>query len=303
MAELAPAPQAELIRHDFAEVNGVQLHCASAGAGRLILFLHGFPEFWYAWKDQLVDLGRDFLAVAPDMRGYNLSSKPPEVEKYGVQYLVEDICALIRHLGAQRCCLAGHDWGGVVAWAVAMAAPAVVEKLVIVNAPHPAVFERELRSNPAQQSASQYMLTLRTPQAEALISADGFARFQEGILGEGLRQGYFTEADRQAYLEAWSQPGAVTGGLNYYRAAKIGPRTGPDDASPRLAGEFGSLEVKAPTLVIWGEKDPYLLGGNLDGLEEYVYNLRIERLPDAGHWVVHQKSGTVNSLLREFLSS
>jgi len=318
----APAARPEEIRHSFADVNGVRLHCASAGvdaaaagsagaaasASKLIIFLHGFPEFWYAWRKQLVEFGRDFFAVAPDMRGYNLSSKPAEVERYEIGQLVGDVRALVEHLqpshaGAKSCVLVGHDWGGVVAWAVAIACPDVVEKLVIINSPHPGIFQRELAENPAQQQASQYMLVFRSPEAEAMLSANNFAAMQDSILGEGLRRGYFTEADRQAYVEAWSQPGALTGGLNYYRAAKIGPPTGVGDEASRMKLNFPSLDVKAPTLVIWGEKDPYLLTGNLNGLDRYVRNLRVERIPDGTHWVVHEKPALVNSLIRSFLES
>jgi pimeloyl-ACP methyl ester carboxylesterase len=304
-----PAARPEGIRHSFADVNGVRIHYASSGAGttagasKLILFLHGFPEFWYAWRQQLVEFGRDYFAVAPDMRGYNLSSKPAEIERYEISQLVGDVRALVGHLGAKSCCLVGHDWGGVVAWAAAIACPDVVEKLVIINSPHPAIFQRELLENPAQQQASQYMLVFRSPEAEAMLSANNFALMQDSILGEGLRQGYFTEADRRAYVEAWSQPGALTGGLNYYRAAKIGPPTGSGDEASRMKLNFPSLDVKAPTLVIWGEKDPYLLTGNLNGLDRYVRNLRVERIPDGTHWVVHEKPALVNSLIRGFLES
>lgn len=297
------AARPDAIRHDFAEVNGLRIHYASAGAGRLIIFLHGFPEFWYAWREQLTEFGRDHLAVAPDMRGYNLSSKPGEVERYEIGQLVGDVRALIAHLGAKSCVLVGHDWGGVVAWAVAIACPDVVERLVIINAPHPGIFQRELRENSAQQQASQYMLMFRNPGAEAMISANNFALFQAGILGEGLRQGYFTEADRLAYLEAWSEPGALTGGLNYYRASQAGPPSGAGDEAAGMKINFPSLEVKAPTLVIWGEKDTYLLTGNLNGLEQYVRRLRIERVPDATHWVIHEKPALVNSLIRDFVQS
>ena len=302
MPEPAPALALPEIQHSFADVNGVRLHYAHAGSGKLVLFLHGFPEFWYAWRNQLAEFGRDFMAVAPDMRGYNLSSKPPEVEKYDIRLLIGDVVGLIRHLGAKTCYLVGHDWGGAVAWAVAIAAPQIVEKLVIVNAPHPGVFERELRENPAQQQASQYMLWFENPQMEDLISANNFAQFQEGILGPLLRQGIFTESDRRAYLEAWSQPGALTGGLNYYRAAKIGPPGASPAKSFLGRAELPSLELTVPTLVIWGERDPYLLTGNLTGLEQYVRSLKIERVPDATHWVVHERSSLVNSLIRSFIT-
>jgi len=304
----SPAARRDAIQHGFADVNGVRLHYASAGgqgaearSRKLILFLHGFPEFWYAWGGQLVEFGRDFLAVAPDHRGYNLSSKPAEVESYGIARLVGDVCALVHHLGAKSCCLVGHDWGGAIAWATAIACPQVVEKLVIINAPHPGVFERELRENPAQQAASQYMLVFRSAESEALLSANNFALMQASILSDGLAQGYFTEADREAYLEAWSQPGALTGGLNFYRAARIGPPSGESGGPVHAGWNFPSLEVKAPTLVIWGEKDPYLLPGNLNGLDQYVRDLRIERVPDATHWVVHEKPALVNSLIRDFV--
>jgi epoxide hydrolase 4 len=303
MPEPAAAPDLTAIQHSFADINGVRLHYAHAGSGKLLLFLHGFPEFWYAWRNQLAEFGRDFMAVAPDMRGYNLSSKPAEVEKYDIRLLTGDVVGLVRHLGAKACCLVGHDWGGAVAWAVAIAAPQVVEKLVIVNAPHPAVFDRELRENPEQQQASQYMLWFQNPQVEEIISANNFHQFQEGILGALLRQGIFSEADRQAYLNAWSQPGALTGGLNYYRAGKIGPPGASPARSFLSRGELPSLEVSVPTLVIWGEKDPYLLTGNLNGLEHYVRHLKIERVPDATHWVVHEKPRLVNSLIRSFITA
>lgn len=324
-----PAARPEGIRHSYADVNGIRLHYASAGAAagasKLIIFLHGFPEFWYAWREQLVEFGRDYFVVAPDMRGYNLSSKPAEVEQYEISQLVGDVRALIAHLGAKSCVLVGHDWGGVVAWAAAIACPEVVEKVVIINAPHPGIFRRELAQNPAQQQASQYMRVLRTLEAEAMMSANNFELMQKGILGDGLRQGYFTEADRQAYVEAWSQPGALTAGLNYYRAAKLGPpaeawaKEGLPAAKAGLqAGQVGapsgagnqasrmnlpSLDVKPPTLVIWGEKDPYLLTGNLNGLDNYVRSLQVERVPDGTHWVVHEKPALVNSLIRNFLES
>jgi pimeloyl-ACP methyl ester carboxylesterase len=316
------AAGAETIRHEFADVNGVRIHyaiarplndenaepAAHAGDLKLIVFLHGFPEFWYAWRKQLDEFGRDFIAVAPDMRGYNLSSKPAAMEEYDIGKLVGDVRTLVEHLaaehhlGAAKCFLVGHDWGGIVAWATAMACPEIVERLVIINAPHPKIFERQLRENPKQQEASQYMLVFRSPEAEAMMSADNFALMQETILSEGMRQGYISDADRKAYVEAWSQPGALTGGLNYYRASKVGPAAGGHDAF-KMKHPVASFEVKAPTLVIWGEKDPYLLADNLNGLEQYVSKLTVERIPDATHWVVHEKPARVNELIRDFLAA
>ncbi len=299
-----------MIEHEYAEVNGVRLHYATAGTvrrgspegGKLILFLHGFPEFWYAWKDQLNEFGRDHQAVAPDLRGYNLSSKPAGVEPYAIPHLVEDVRALTAHLGARKFILVGHDWGGMVAWAMALYHPERLEKLVIINAPHPVVFERELRTNPAQQQASQYMLVFRSPQAEGILSSNHYGALAEAVLAEGLRSGYFTEDDRSAYLEAWSRPGALTGGLNYYRAARAGPPAGSGEPGVQLPGDLPSPIVKVPTLVIWGERDIYLLTGNLKGLDRLVPDLQIVRVPDGSHWVVHEKPALVNAAIREFLA-
>jgi len=288
---------------EYAEVNGIRLHYRTAGEGRLIMFLHGFPEFWYAWKKQLAHFSRDHQAVAPDMRGYNLSSKPADIAQYELKLLVEDVRALADHLGHKRFVLAGHDWGGVVAWAFAAAHPEYLDKLVIINAPHPAVFDRELRQNPAQQQASQYMLIFRTPAAEQMLSAGNFSALDHSLLQPGVAKGYFGPEDREAYLQAWSQPGALTGGLNYYRAAHAGPPAGPEQRAEELAAQVKALRIEVPTLVIWGEKDPYLLTGNLNGLEQYVPDLTVRRVPDGSHWVVHEQPELVNSYIREFIES
>jgi pimeloyl-ACP methyl ester carboxylesterase len=265
------------------------------------VFVHGFPEFWYEWRRQLVEFGRDHQAVAPDMRGYNLSGKPADLAQYRVPNMVEDLRALAVHLGHERFVLVGHDWGGVIAWAFGMAHPELLERLIIINAPHPAIFDREIRENPAQQSASRYMLTFRTPEAEALLSADNYALLIEALsrdLGER-----FTAADRAAYREAWSQPGALTGGLNYYRAAGVGPSGGDGAPARSLGGDVAHLIVRVPTLVIWGERDHALLTGNLVGLERFVPDLTIERIPDGSHWVVNEQPERVNRLIRDFLGA
>jgi epoxide hydrolase 4 len=294
------------LKHEYAEVNGVRLHYVTAGKGPLIVFLHGFPEFWYEWKDQLPEFGKDHRAVAPDMRGYNLSEKPPGVDRYQMKELVEDVRALAEHLGYKKFVLVGHDWGGGVAWSFAIAHPEYLEKLIIVNCPHPAVMARELAGNPAQQQASQYMLLFRSEQAESVLSANHYAALVQAVLGDGLKTGVFTEADQQAYIEAWSQPGALTGGLNYYRAANLGPPAPPKEGEgPPPSAAFGldaaSLVVKVPTLVIWGEKDTALLTSNLDGLDKFVPRLTIQRIPDGSHWVIHEKPALVNGYIREFI--
>lgn len=286
------------LQHHFATVSGGKLHYVSAGSGRLMLFVHGFPEFWYAWRAQLEHFGADHHAVALDMRGYNLSFKPAEAAAYRAKYLVQDLAELIRHHTSDKAIVVAHDWGGAAAWNLAAQHPQLIERLVILNSPHPITFARELKHNPAQHAASQYMNLLRSDKAERVMAEDNYRRlFNMTLAGwHGVR---YSEQDRQAYLQAWSQPGALTGGLNYYRASPLYPRE-PGDAAPEL--DPAQFMVRVPTLVIWGERDPALLTGILDGLENYVSDLKVVRVPDATHWIAHEKPELVNRLIREFVS-
>ena len=294
--------------HDFesryAEVNDIRLHYVSVGAGKLIMFVHGFPEFWFEWEKQLAEFGRDYQAVAPDMRGYNLSAKPPDVEKYHVKDLIEDLRALAEHLGHEKLIMVGHDWGGAVAWSAAIRHPELLEKLVIINSPHPAVFARELLNNPDQQKASRYMLMLRSAEAERVLSENNFARLTDVLVQFGS-QWEMSEEHRLKYIEAWSQPGAMTGSLNYYRASPLYPPVSENDQEQingilNLPKEM--VTVKVPTLVVWGDQDRALLTGNLDGLDEYIEDLTVKRIPDGTHWVIHEQPELVNSLIRDFIT-
>ena len=288
----------------YAEVNGIRLHYISVGKGKLIMFVHGFPEFWFEWEKQLIEFDQDYQAVAPDMRGYNLSSKPSDIEKYHVKYLIEDLRALAEHLGHEKFIMVGHDWGGAVAWSAAIRHPELVEKLVVINSPHPAVFARELLNNPDQQKASQYMLMFRSAEAERVLSENNFARLSDVLVQFGSKW-EMTEEKRQKYLDAWSQPGALTGSLNYYRTSPLYPPTSTEDEE-QIKGILNlpkeMLAVRVPTLVIWGEQDQALLTGNLEGLEEYVDDLTIKRIPDGTHWVSHEQPELVNSLIRDFIN-
>jgi epoxide hydrolase 4 len=283
----------------YANVNDVNLHYVSQGSGELMLFVHGFPEFWYAWKDQLEFFGRDRRAVALDTRGCNLSSKPEPVEAYRAKHQVEDLRALIEHLGYQSCIMVAHDWGGAAAWSFAAKHPAYLKKLVIINAPHPAVFAREFKHNPAQIQASQYMLLFREPKAERVMAEDNFRRMLAMLRGHGARADWLSAEDRRHYIEAWSQPGALTGALNYYRATPLHP---PQPGDAEVAIERAAATVDVPTLVIWGERDPALLPGNLEGLEEYVPHLTIRRIAEGSHWVVHEQPALVNEYIAEFIA-
>jgi epoxide hydrolase 4 len=297
------------LSHEFAEVNGQRLHYVTIGRGPLIVFLHGFPEFWYEWKHQLAEFSRDHTAVAPDLRGYNLSSKPEELSAYAIPNIVADVHALattlLKSTGGTKFTLVAHDWGGVIAWVYAAQHPEMLDKLVILNAPHPTIFARELRENAEQQKASQYMLMFRSQEAEALLSENDFAWLKRAVLGSNPSQ-----VDEDAYVEAWSQPGALTGGLNYYRASGVGPppspaATGGSPATTATAATPPSippLMVRVPTLVIWGEKDTALLTGNLNGLDQYVPRLTVKRIPDGTHWIARESPSDVNRFIREFLA-
>jgi pimeloyl-ACP methyl ester carboxylesterase len=277
---------------EFADINGIKLHYAKAGNGeKLIIFVHGFPEFWYLYNNQLRNFSNEFTVIAPDMRGYNLSSKPSAVEEYQVKYMMEDLRQLAEKSGFKKFTLVAHDWGGMIAWWFAIVYPEYLEKLVIINAPHPAIFHRELKENPEQQKASAYMLLFRSPEAEQILSANNFEPLVKIVLSEGLKTGMLNEEDKQNYLQAWSQPGALTGGLNYYRAQK--------DYGYGL--DSSTYLVNVPVLVIWGEKDTALLTSNLEGLKQYVPDLTIKRIPDGSHWIIHEKPALVNKYIKEFI--
>jgi epoxide hydrolase 4 len=305
LSSLASQAAPPAIETKFAEVNGIRLHYAQAGSGKLVLFLHGFPEFWEQWKTQLQDLGRDYLSVAPDMRGYHLSSISSDVSAYKIRTLVEDVRALADHLGHRKFVLVGQDWGGLIAWTFAMYYPERLEKLVIMNAPHPAIFERELRDNPAQQHASQYMLLFNTADAEKVLADQGYAALVYHVLSDGLKNGYTTEDEKLKYLSLWQDGKSITGGLAYYRAARLGPPPKPGDpwnVRKHLASDLPTFQVKVPTLVIWGMQDPYLLAGNLSGLARYVPDMQVKLFPDAPHWINRARSNEVNAALRDFLA-
>ena len=287
----------------YADVNGIRLHYVSMGQGKLIMFVHGFPEFWAEWESQILEFGKDHQAVALDMRGYNLSSKPQNVEKYHVNDLISDLRALADYLGYKKAILVAHDWGGAVAWSAAMRHPDWLEKLIIINAPHPAVFARELLTNPDQQKASKYMLMFRSSKAEQILSENNYFRLLKLVFQFGSKW-ELTDEVQLKYIEAWSQPGALTGGLNYYRASPLYPPASQQDEEQieRILNlPRNMLEVRVPTLVIWGEQDQALLLGNLDGLDTYVNDLTIKRIPDGTHWVIHEQPDLVNAIIREFL--
>jgi pimeloyl-ACP methyl ester carboxylesterase len=276
-----------MIRHETVAANGLSFHVARAGEGPLMLFLHGFPEYWAMWRPLLEHFGaRGWCAAAPDLRGYNLSEKPAAVEAYRAKHLMADVLALAAHYTKEKFVLVAHDWGGAVAWGVAIAHPERISKLVMLNSPHPYLFWRELCNNPAQQKASEYMRFFRLPKAERVLAEDGYRRLLASFAD-------LPEAERLALVEAWSQPGALTGGLNFYRASPMYPPSAEDPGAAKLQLKAGDFMVKVPTLVLWGEQDAALLPGCIEGLGEVVPDLKLVRFPDASHWIARERTAEV----------
>lgn len=286
--------------HHYVEVNGVRLHYAAAGAGDPVLFIHGFPEFWYSWRHQLRGLKTQYRVIAPDMRGYNLSEKPKDISRYAMAQLIEDIRALIIALGYERVHLVAHDWGGAVAWNFAIRYPELLNKFVIVNSPHPFCFVRELQNNRRQREASQYIRLFRSAEAESRLSADDFDFLWRFTYAGSHRRQHLSDAEKAAYLEAWARPGALTGSLNWYRAMPFDVPL-PDDLESRLPPlDPENFVVRVPTLVIWGMKDAALLPELLNDLDRFVPNGSIIKVDDGTHWVVEECPDLVNKELLTF---
>ena len=282
--------------------NGIRLHFCSAGEpGRpLVLFLHGFPEYSGAWDEILPAFGSDYFAVAPDLRGYNLSSQPQGLDAYRLRNVVEDLVQLIAVLGYERAAIVGHDWGGSAAWRLASAHPERIERLALLNAPHPNALARELSSNPAQQAASRHITWLRSPDIEDALADDDFARLKYWLRSMP-RPGrdWLTPERLQRYVEVWRR--GLTGALNYYRASPLHPAPDSSEATAALRLNTEHFFVGAPTLVLWGMRDESLVPELLDGLEQWVPNVVVERFAAATHWIVHEEPGRVAERLRLFL--
>lgn len=290
--------------HHETIVNGVRLHYVEAGEGPLVLLLHGFPEHWYAWREQipaLVDAG--YRVVAPDMRGYNVSEKPHGVEAYRIGTLVEDVRVLIEDRSEEHATVVGHDWGGMIAWEIAARHPDAVDRLVAMNAPHPAVYRREIRSSRSdQRRRSWYVLFFQLPWLpEALFRTFG-RRTIERLLREAPENPEaFDEEAIARYENACFQPGAMTSMLNYYRSLFRGNLRSllPGESRPDETTTDGV--ISQPTLLIWGMRDRALSPRLTEGVEQWVPDVRVERLPEASHWVQSDAPGRVNELLVDFL--
>ncbi|MEO5511170.1 MAG: alpha/beta hydrolase [Longimicrobiales bacterium] len=272
----------------------VELHVARAGEGPAVILLHGFPENWTSWRHQIPALvAAGYSVLAPDMRGYNLSDRPAMVEDYKLRLLIDDIAELVRATPNKRAYIVGHDWGGVIAWTFAGAYPELVEKLVIMNAPHMYLYRKLLRS-PEQLRRSWYVALFRIPHlAETLLRFNDYRAIRRTFANGPARAGTFSDADIDAYVDALRPDGALTAMLNYYRAMSV----------PGSMDIARQARVECDTLVIWGDLDPALSLRLLVDLDEVAPLVQLERIPTAGHWVQNEAPEDVNRLMLAFLKA
>src|ERR1043165_3979565 len=276
----------------FIEVNGIKLHYVEEGAGKLVVLLHGFPEFWYGWRNQIPVLSKQYRVVAPDMRGYNLSDKPGKVSDYKIDVLAKDVAELIKALGEKQAIVVGHDWGAAVAWAVAGLHPEVVKKLAILNVPHPAKMKMAFEGfNLSQWRKSWYIFFFQLPffPEKMVGSADMFRRTFAAM---SMKKDTLSEDDLQKYVEAYKQPGAVHAAINYYRAA-----------FRNIFSTSTLPKVKAPVLMLWGEHDKALDKELTYNTQEFCDNsCEVKYDPTSGHFVQHDNAGWVNEELLSFFN-
>ena len=277
-------------KHEYITTNGVKLHYVTQGEGPLMLMLHGFPEFWYSWRHQIPEFANDFKVVALDLRGYNDSDKPQDKSAYVMAEFIKDVEGVIKGLGYEKCVLVGHDWGGAIAWSFAYAHPEMVERLIVLNIPHPAKFAQGFRT-PQQLLRSSYTFFFQLPGLpELLLQASDYQALETAFKGMAINKSAFTQADIDAYKDAAAKRGAMTAALNYYR--NVGQQG-------LLSSDWGVLEV--PTLMIWGENDTALGKELTYGTEAYVRDFRIKYIPNCSHWVQQEQPQLVNQYMREFL--
>lgn len=278
----------------FVETNGIRLHIAAAGPeeGELVVLLHGFPEFSYGFHHQMEALAvQGYRVVAPDQRGYNLSDKPERIEDYTIDKLRDDIVGLIEAFGETSAFIVGHDWGGAVAWHLAASKPEYVKKLIAINIPHPAAMPRVMMKNPLQWVKSSYMAFFQLPEVpEKLMAANDFESMKQAVKGTA-RSSAFTEQELGRYREAWSQPGALTGMLNWYRALRKGS-----------LNQVPKRPIEIPVRILWGIGDQFLSPMLAKESLEFCENAELVWIGEATHWVHHEQPVIVNQLIKEFLA-
>ncbi|MUG96492.1 alpha/beta fold hydrolase [Scytonema sp. UIC 10036] len=279
-------------KHEYILTNGVKLHYVTQGEGPLMLMLHGFPEFWYSWRHQIPEFAKDFKVVALDLRGYNDSDKPKNQSAYVMDEFVRDIEGVITGLGYEKCTLVGHDWGGAIAWNCAYSYPNLIERLIILNLPHPEKFREGLRT-PQQLLRSSYIFFFQLPSLpEFIIQAADYKFIENAFIGLAVNKNALTKEDIEAYKNAAAKRGALTAMLNYYRNL----------FQQKIINESWSV-LEVPTLMIWAENDTALGKELTYGTEAYVRDLQIKYIPNCSHWVQQEQPQLVNQYIREFLAS
>ncbi len=283
------------LRERFIDTNGVKLHVMEAGPkdGPMIMFLHGFPEFWYAWRKQIEYFAqRGYLVVVPDQRGYNLSDKPKGIASYKVDELARDAVGLIDAYGRDKIFLVGHDWGAAVSWWTALKYPERIERLVIMNVPHPVVMGKTLFSNQKQMEKSWYVFYFQIPGAvEHFASANNY-QWPVNLLMETSRPGAFSPEDLEKYRAAFMQPYAFTSMVNWYRASLQTPSEKP-----------ASFRITMPVLVLWGVNDVAIIPEQAEESMAFCDQGQLVKFEDASHWVQHEEADKVNALVEEFVGS
>lgn len=285
-----------MLTHEYIEVNGIKLHIAKQGTGeKLVVLLHGWPEFWYTWRKQIVFLSGKYTVVAPDLRGFNLSDKPKGAANYTSDIVVKDIAELIPKLGFQKAFIVGHDWGGAVAWTFATLYPELTEKLAVLNCPHPKIMSDFLRGNFNQIRKSWYMFFFQLPWfPERFVGSNLSVFFKKAIRSQLRDRKSFTDEDVQQFVAAYQQQGALTGSINYYRALRHSWKN----------QKIYQQKIKAPTLLIWGENDRFLGKEMTVDTAKYVDNsYKFKPLPNCSHWVQNDCPNEVNQYLLEFFQA
>ena len=284
--------------HEQVEANGIRFHCVTAGQGPLVLLLHGFPQFWYAWRHQIPALASRFKVVAPDLRGYADTEKPPRVADYRTGILAADVAGLVKAFGYEKAHVVGHDWGGAVAWTTALEQAQVVDKLAVLNCPHPLVLGKALRSNLRQLGRSWYMFFFQIPLLPELVFRLAPQQVVERMFRRmTIRKDTFNDEDLRQFRAALEKPGALTAAINYYRATFR-------NISALRELERSAPKIGAPTLLIWAEND-VALGKELTYGMEPLFSgpFRVEYVPQCSHWVNEEQPERVNQLLLDFLVS
>jgi len=279
--------------HQYVQINKIRMHYVTHGKGKIVILLHGFPEFWYSWRFQIKEIGKYFKVIAPDLRGYNETDKPIGVENYKIDILTQDILELIRNLGEDKAIIVGHDWGGAIAWEFAKYHPERTEKLIILNCPPISILQEEIVKNKEQAKKSQYIIFFQTPEIpEKTLSENDYAMLKYTLKDMAIKKELWDDETLSKYVNALKMP-ALSCGINYYRASFKYP----------IKAKQRQMKVLCPTLVIWGEKDRALGRELTDYFPDIVdgpYSIKF--IPDVGHWVQQEAPDLVNKYILEFLS-